>query len=228
VKFEFYVVFSRYIYSDLVQLTLDNVADVLKVANKYKVFGLIGACLKFMLKNIHEDSVCFILQQAYKYDCKTLMDKCLYNIDKDTSDILGSEDFLSLTKECLDKVISRDSLIVKESEVYDAVMKWARNDCKMKGVPPNSENIRSSLGNSFYHIRFPLMSPQYFTDHVATGDILNDAEKVDLFRYFYSSPKPKLVFSDMPRQWNKRASGILFIRPYPGIFTQGLSGSNMF
>jgi hypothetical protein len=149
-------------------------------------------------------------------------------VDKNTASVLKTKSFQQTSSDCILKIVPRDSLIVREDELFDGLMVWAFTKCEKLKLPKTSQNARKMLGEAFYYIRFPMMNPQNFTNKVANIAILTDLEKVHLFRYFYGSEKPNMRFSDKPRQWNKRASGILFIKPHPDIFCQGSLGSNMF
>lgn len=205
------------------------VLSVMYAAKKFRMGGLITQCFGHLQNNITEDTVCDFLEQAQKYNQPELQRKCLRYIDKDTAAVFSSPSFCQLSRSCLRTVISRDSLVVRESEVFEAAMKWARHECDRQGIPRTSKNARAVLGDVFMSIRFPVMNPQYFVSNVSRSDVLTDKEKVDLFKYFFGDPpKPKLSFSDMPRQWNKRASGILFIRPHPDVFAHCDLSGNLF
>lgn len=209
-------------------ISLSNVSIILRTAKKLNIHGLVSVCLTFLQGYITEETVCAVLEQAIQFRHQELIDRCLRYVDKNTPSVLRTKTFQQTSLDCILKIVPRDSLIVREDELFDGLMVWAFTKCEKLKLPKTSENARKMLGEAFYHIRFPMMNPQNFTNKVANISILTDLEKVHLFRYFYGSEKPNMRFSDKPRQWNKRASGILFIKPHPDIFSQGSLGSNMF
>lgn len=214
-------------YGEKLYCDQSNVFDVLETARHFKICGLIAACLHYLESSITEDSVCTILNHAIKHRNKKLEDRCLRYIDKAIDSVIKSDDFKQAPLECLVKIVPRDSLVVREDDLYDGLMSWAYAKCKEEKIEETHKNARNMLGEVFYKIRFPMMNPQNFTRKISGTSILNDSEKVELFKYFYGTESQITTFPTTPRQWNKRASGILFIKPHPDIFSQGF-GSSMF
>ncbi|KAK3103789.1 hypothetical protein FSP39_021913 [Pinctada imbricata] len=83
----------EYIYTEEIELSFDNVSQLLKAADKYKIPGLRQKCLEFMENDVTEETVCVILDEAVRMDHGDLVQKCLRYIDKDTSDVFKSPGF---------------------------------------------------------------------------------------------------------------------------------------
>jgi hypothetical protein len=87
----------------------------------------------------------------------------------------------------VERIIRADDLSANESVVYEAVVAWADTQCQ-------EQNLDSLL----YHIRFPIMNKDYFTNYVSASSILAEFEKIDLFRYLHG--KDKSVCTTNPRK----------------------------
>ena len=204
-------------------MDIESVSTVLYAANKFNVHGLVKICINYMLRNISESTVCLFLEYAHTFNLVDVSEKCLDFIDQHASKIMKRERFSHLCKQCLGSIISRDSLAAREEDIFDAVMWWAWTACKKSRLPETGDNARKVLEDVFHLIRFPLMNAPFFTNNVAHVDVLTDTEKVDLFKYFYGSPKPKLTFSDKPRQYIPKSPNGLEIHPYPEILLSQFS-----
>lgn len=195
-----HALYFRFLYTDSVDLQPDIVLPLLYAAKKYSVQALVKQCIQFLELDQTTENICAILEQSHLYDEHELQRKCMIYICRHTKDVLESEDFLHLSPTCLEVILSSDELQVDEKSVLDAALKWANFRCKETGLDVNAENQRKVLGNIIYQVRFPLLGDQYFTEVVADMDILNDAEKVELFKFFFKKERnKKCKFSSINR-----------------------------
>jgi len=72
-------------------------------------------------------------------------------------------------------------------------------ECKRRELAPDGANQRSVLGKALSLIRFPLMTAQEFANGPAKSGLLTEQEKIDLFIYYASHPKPSTRFISEPR-----------------------------
>lgn len=98
--------------------------------------------------------------------------------------------------------MKRSSLRIDEVSLLKAVDRWATKRCKEKSKEVNGANKTSELGEELLqNVRFPLMSPNQFSEVVIPSDILSKTEIIDVFKYFTSVPIPDgLRFSGHPRE----------------------------
>lgn len=181
----------EFLYTDSVDLQPDIVLPLLYAAKKYSVQALVKQCIQYLELDQTTENICAILEQSHLYDEHELQRKCMGYICRNTKEVLISEDFLSLSSQCLEVILSSDELQIDEKSVLDATLKWANARCKEKNLEVNAENQRRVLGNIIYLVRFPLLGDQYFTEVVADMDILTDSEKVELFKYFFKKDRSK-------------------------------------
>lgn len=74
--------------------------------------------------------------------------------------------FLGIDLDTLCMVLTRETLRIREVQLYLAVIRWSAEQCNRKGLSVTSENQRQILGKALYLIRFPLMTVDEFAQHV--------------------------------------------------------------
>jgi len=189
----------RFLYSDEVQIGPETVMTTLYTAKKYAVPALEKACVDFLKRNLSPDNAFMLLTQARLFDEPQLAALCLETIDKNTPEALSAEGFIDIDIDTLSVVLDRDSLRIKESKLFTAVLRWSEAECQRQALPVTSENKRSVLGRLLFQIRFPLMTVEEFAQGPAQSGILTDRETVSLFLHFTVNPKPAVGFVDVPR-----------------------------
>lgn len=189
----------KFLYSDEVQIGPETVMTTLYTAKKYAVPALEKACVEFLKRNLSSDNAFMLLTQARLFDEPQLAALCLETIDKNTSEALSAEGFTDIDLDTLCAVLERDTLRIREAKLFQAVVRWAEQECLRQQLPVTAENKRLVLGRSLTLIRFPLMTVEEFAGGAAQSSILTDREVVSLFLYFTVNPKPAVSFMDVPR-----------------------------
>ncbi|CAB0001357.1 unnamed protein product [Nesidiocoris tenuis] len=187
----------RFLYSDEVQIGPETVMTTLYTAKKYAVPALERHCVDFLKSNLRADNAFMLLTQARLFDEPQLASLCLDKIDKDTSEAISADGFTDVDLETLSVVLARDTLHIRESKLYYAIIRWCEAKCHRKQLAPTPENMRQVLDPALYLIRFPLMGLEEFAQGPAQSGILTDREVVSLFLYFTVNPKPSLRFKFM-------------------------------
>lgn len=189
----------RFLYSDEVQIGPESVMTTLYTAKKYAVPALESACVEFLKKNLSADNAFMLLTQARLFDEPQLANLCLETIDKNTVEALNAEGFTDIDLDTLIVVLERDTLGIKESTLFNAVIRWAEHEAVRQQMRPTPENKRRVLGRALKLIRFPLMTVEEFANKAAQSGILTDREVVNLFLHFTVNPKPATEFPSNPR-----------------------------
>ncbi|KAK3103543.1 hypothetical protein FSP39_020019 [Pinctada imbricata] len=188
----------RFLYTESCDIQPDTVLPLLYSAKKYSIQNLAKKCVDFLDVD-RTDNVCTLLEQSYLYDEKELQQKCMTYISSHAKEVMDSEDFLSLSRKCLEIILSSNELHIDEKSVLNCVLRWANGQCEVKDLEKTAENQRTVLGDLLYLVRFPLLGDKYYTEVVADMNILNDEEKVELFKYFYKRNDKRCRFSDTNR-----------------------------
>ncbi|XP_020619584.1 BTB/POZ domain-containing protein 6-like [Orbicella faveolata] len=190
----------RFMYSDKVILNGDNVMQVLYLAKKYMLPSLADKCTEFLRENLDASNVFHVLPAAQTCEEKDLECHCWKVIDNQTDEAVKSDGFVTIKKSLLETLVERDSLNVKEVELFKAVDCWATKECEKQGQAAKGRGKRRILGERIVKaIRFPVMEQEAFADVVLDCDILTKEESFELMKYFNSLLKFPVGFSEVPR-----------------------------
>ncbi|XP_023581743.1 BTB/POZ domain-containing protein 1 isoform X1 [Trichechus manatus latirostris] len=189
----------RFLYSDEVQIGPETVMTTLYTAKKYAVPALEAHCVEFLTKHLRADNAFMLLTQARLFDEPQLASLCLDTIDKNTVDAISAEGFTDIDIDTLCAVLERDTLSIRESRLFGAVVRWAEAECQRQQLPVTFGNKQKVLGKALSLIRFPLMTIEEFAAGPAQSGILSDREVVNLFLHFTVNPKPRVEYIDRPR-----------------------------
>lgn len=202
--------FFRFLYSDEVKLSGDNVMQLLYLANKYMVPSLTEKCTEYLQNNLDQTNVLSILPHAQTFEEEELVELCWEQVEKNTDYIVNSEEFIELDRCLVETIVNRDALCVKEIELFKAVDQWATREGERRGLQLNSGgNVkRRILGDEIVKsIRFPLMSQKDFLSYVPDSNILTSDEIIDLMKHFNGvAVRTPLPFPQNPRKGTIRDS----------------------
>jgi len=190
----------RYMYSEKTELNQNNVMQVLYVAKKFQVNSLVDGCIKFLQENLNTRNVFSVLSHAQQYDERILVDHCWEVIDREAEKALKSEEFTAIERSLLEEVVSRDSLTIREVELFHAVNLWATKECQRQGLSPDGITKRKILGESIVKgIRFPVMTEKEFAVDVLGCEILTTGEAIEIWKYFNSLTSSSVGFTEKER-----------------------------
>ena len=189
----------RFIYTDEAILTLDNALGVLYLSEKYMLPVLAAKCINFVEASLNPDNTLTVLCHARYLGKEGLQEKCWDIVDTYTTQVLESEAFLELDIETLSLFVKRNTISVKEIQIFKAVNSWSERECIRRSIEATTENKSALVSQAIKFIRFPLMSPLEFADEVARSGLLSYEETTNVFLYFFSSHETKLQFSKIPR-----------------------------
>lgn len=130
---------------------------------------------------------------------KNLEQRCWEVVDAHGSTVIESDAFLKVNQDLLLRFLKRDSLQMREIDVFKAFCEWVAFQNK-----PRPEKSSVDVGKESYlhlvdQIRFPLMSPKEFADYVPKSQLLLKDDIINLFTYFFSTSSNDVRFSSKPR-----------------------------
>ncbi|KAL9988064.1 hypothetical protein ACROYT_G002462 [Oculina patagonica] len=190
----------RYIYTDEVSLNGNNVMQVLYLAEKYMIPCLSSECTEYLGENLDLSNVFCVFKHAEQYENKDLLCHCWDLIDKDTEEALKSSEFLSMERSFVNQLVERDTLIIREVELFKAVDCWAKEECKRQQLTAKGCVKRQVLGEQIVrNIRFPVMKQNEFVDVVSESNILTQWETSNVMKYFSSAVTSAVVFPNVHR-----------------------------
>lgn len=153
----------QYLYSAEIDLTDDNVQNIIAVANRFQIPSVFTVCVNYLQKKLSLGNCMAIFRMGLVLNCPRLA-VAARNYIADRFEVLyKDEEFLKLAAHELFAIIGGDSLNVgKEELVFEAVMAWVRHD---------KERIKV-LKDAFNCIRFRLLPEKYFKDRVEADEII--------------------------------------------------------
>ena len=130
------------------------------LSKKYLIPSLVRKCRKVIEctlfdPHIDEFAVFAILQQAAYIGEDNLREKCWDLVDNETRMFLCSGAFNDITFLTVSELLSRQTLISSEIELFQAVFRWSGKQCLKSGIEATGENRRAILGDVIYKNSFP-------------------------------------------------------------------------
>ena len=98
----------RYMYSDEVNLSGNNVMGVLYL-RRNMVPSPANKCTDYLQENMDPSNVFSILPSAKKHEENKLVDQCRKVIDEQTEEAVKSDEFATIERNLLEEVVIRDS-----------------------------------------------------------------------------------------------------------------------
>lgn len=190
----------KYLYSAEIDLTDDNVQDIIAVANRFQIPSVFTVCVNYLQKKIALSNCMAIFRMGLVLSCPRLA-IAARNFIADRFEFLHKdEEFLRLAPHELFAVIGGDSLNVeKEEMVFEAVMSWVRHD---------RESRVKILKDAFNCVRFRLIPEKYFTEKVETDEIIkSDPELQKTIQVIKDAFKGKLPEKPPKKEGQEGAEG---------------------
>lgn len=194
--------FLQFFYTEKVTLTIDNVEEVMNLASQKLVVDLVNKCAEFLLHAVGLDKLCWCYQIAIAHKIPKLQYFCEEHISANIKEIFKTSDFLNCNCDMLCQIISLDSLNCKETEVFNACILWAQEQCKRrKNNFESLSNLREVLGNAFFKIRFSTMTHEEFAAiHKSYSELFTESQSNEVFHIIGNVKNAKSnVFNNKPR-----------------------------
>lgn len=120
-----------YIYTGCMSLTKmkeENILDSLGLANQYGFETLELAISSYLTNSLSLKNCCAILDAARLYSLDTLSDVCMTFMDRNSTELLTSPTFKTLSQYSLCSLLERDSFFAPEVQIFNAVYDWCKNN----------------------------------------------------------------------------------------------------
>ncbi|XP_065676838.1 kelch-like protein 12 isoform X1 [Hydra vulgaris] len=159
----------NFIYTGSIQLSNDNVEDVLQAANLMLIKSLKDVCCRF-LETLLTVNNCLGMQKfSESYACENLFSITTNFIHENFGYVMDCDEFLQMQAAQLEPILASDELrVLNEEHVYEALIRWIKYDIKIRKL---------YFLNLLSLIRLPLVSPDYLVDRVETEPLINEFPK---------------------------------------------------
>lgn len=153
----------QYLYSAEIDLSDDNVQDIIAVANRFQIPSVFTVCVNYLQKKLSLGNCMAIFRMGLVINCPRLAVAARNFIADRFETLSKEEEFLQLAAHELFAIIGGDTLnVAREELVFEAVMAWVRHD---------KERVKV-LKDAFNCVRFRLLPEKYFKERVETDDII--------------------------------------------------------
>jgi hypothetical protein len=137
-------------------------------------------------------------------DLTQLISECLNFFDAHWECVISNDHFLDVSLEMIEKILDRDTLIVSEINLYEALVRWSEEECRRRSLEVKVENQQQVLATILPKVRFPLMTQNDFAAKVFAGKLLNPFQTSEMIMWFWNDAKPQISFTSKPRKGSPR------------------------
>uniref|UniRef100_A0A914XVZ7 BTB domain-containing protein n=1 Tax=Panagrolaimus superbus TaxID=310955 RepID=A0A914XVZ7_9BILA len=138
-SYENFKEFLTYFYIEKCKISNDNVISIVDLSEYYHLETLKEKCDKYLSKmEVEKFEIILWLEFSKLYSLKFASMHFLDLLRSNISDLIYSECFLKAKKDTVKAIISSRWLNISEEELFDAVLKWAKENIE-KGDDDNFE-----------------------------------------------------------------------------------------
>lgn len=152
--------FLQFFYNDKIELTMDNIHEVVYLGDKYIVSDCLNVCKQFLKESLTNESACHIYAIAIRFNFIELQNLCQAHITKNAVFVVQSSSFVECEKSVLKRILGFNMLFCKEVVLFNACMAWVKAESKQEML--TRKLIDQHLGELFFEIRFGSMTIQEF------------------------------------------------------------------
>ena len=161
------------IYTAELPLSVENVCDIITLANQLQLNEIVEHCGIFLTGNISIHSCLSFLSIAEKYDLPEAVDECNKFVLENFDTISQSMEFTNLSKAQLCNYISDNHLKTSHGEidVFRATLKWLQAS-RNNSTRPDKDS--QDLAELMQHVRFPLIPSDLLLDEVQSNVLISE------------------------------------------------------
>eukprot|EP00112_Aurelia_sp_Birch-Aquarium-sp1_P001366 Seg1146.2 transcript_id=Seg1146.2/GoldUCD/mRNA.D3Y31 product="BTB/POZ domain-containing protein 2" protein_id=Seg1146.2/GoldUCD/D3Y31 len=198
--------FLKFVYTEELSLTWDNVFAVAYLAKKYYIPSLTDECCRFLLRSLTMENVLSVLNLSVAADQQEMAKECLQLIKVQIRKLSRTPEFLELDRDTLKAILELDVLDMKEIDVFRAVDKWCKYQLEKKGQDVSQEAKREILGEVRNLLRFPTLPTKLLANDCYPSGLITKDQFLELVCFLQSEDleKHKNVDKDKIPFENKR------------------------
>lgn len=191
-----------FLYTDEIDFSdcsVEAVIEIYRFAAEYKFNEIKQAAFQFLIEYCVADNCLPVLSECLVLKVPRLQEAVLAIIDKVATKVFNSSSFQLLEESTLKMLLARDSLVINEVDLFQAVVLWAGKRCEKLGIPANGVNQRQILTEILPLIRFGLLTMSELIRIVMPTEILTRSEIFSLFLFQINRNSSILAYSCKPR-----------------------------
>lgn len=204
-------VFLQVIYHKLDAMNMENVGDVIDLAQKFGCDRIMEICKKFLIENVSVDNVCSVWPLCYKiYSGHNEVTQRCENITKaNWKTIINTGIFIESEWETFRGVYLCVPISDRiKKDVIERIMEWVKRSCEKKSIDASPENWRKELYPWFDFSYFKKMDLGQFIEFEQSYPIFGVDEYKKIIADIYaklegsSEAKKRKNSMDLPKLMN--------------------------
>lgn len=190
------------LYSDKGDINASELVDLLHVAKKFQLRRLSVVCQEFLKNGVTVDNVCTLFSKAqHLEEVRTIA----YSFIEDKAkEVLKSDGFYNLSKDCVKQILSSGQLNIDEIEIFSACTSWSVAECKRQNLEESIDNKKNILEDLLPLVRFPVMKIDEIAQSIGPSQILSKSQVLQLFTYLGNEKEKRsevnMDFNTEPRE----------------------------
>uniref|UniRef100_A0AC34Q0S0 BTB domain-containing protein n=1 Tax=Panagrolaimus sp. JU765 TaxID=591449 RepID=A0AC34Q0S0_9BILA len=187
-------------------ITRDNAFALLNIAKMYDVPDLFKLCEEFLTKMLDSENVVAIANYASTFHNSEVFKNAVEFIATKSFVLRNEQKYFGMNNEVFSAVLKQDKISTlmdqcslchlrvngnrcslggraapTEIDLFNLMLKWGQNQCKLKNLEETPENLREVLKSCLPFIRFPTMTIDELTDIVYPTKLLDDTTMLAVF-----------------------------------------------
>lgn len=203
-----FVEFKRFIYASQMDLSVENIADVMGLANKYQTAECFAICERYLEQHLPDNDAFLGFELAVLFNRAELKGKFEQKIGQQLETVIKSDRFVNCARETLKSLLEIKFLLCDAKRLFDACMKWAVKACENSKMATTMDNQRNQLGDCLFLIPFHVMEPKEISKCVSQYvGLFAQEELIELVQMTTHGPIALNKFkykSDSPAQWGRQ------------------------
>ncbi|VDI45890.1 speckle-type POZ protein [Mytilus galloprovincialis] len=123
--------FLQWIYSDNLQVSSENVRQMLYISEKYMFYNGKDVCENFLKNSVSTSDSVVALQTSIEFHLMDLQRASLKYIQQYPSKCLDNAKGLNIDKECMDLILKSEEFNWTETELCKFALKWAKKQMQV-------------------------------------------------------------------------------------------------
>nr|XP_022911488.1 kelch-like protein 2 [Onthophagus taurus] len=179
----------NYMYGSSIEITIDNVFNILHISRLWFVNTLLKECEQFLMKTLNISNALLIWTNFRLVDNMLIKRRAENIVGYYFTHIMNSGKFMELKIEELIELLSKDSLLIKaERQIFECVISWIKHDQERRKV-----YLADIIGSGC--IRMSLLSRTYLNNCLLRNELIkNNYELINKVQsQFTLEAKPRKV-----------------------------------
>lgn len=199
--------FLQFFYFDKVQLTQENIAEVLDLGKTFAFITCLSVCEQFLMDSLVIENVCMCYGLSIRFELNDLRVKCEKIIADKTEAVFNTTDFMKCDRFVLHEILKLDLLSCSECMVFRSCVEWAKDASGQSKLTKGI--LKEYLNDLLYDIRFRSMTIQEFTILLSTyGDLFSSDQYQEIVQLIVqpNDCQPKLFNGKLRKKHDEEYS----------------------